>query len=309
MIGLVQVATQAIADRYAYIPSIGLSIVVAWGLSDLARRWPRGQTALAVAAAVAFLGFAAKARAQTSYWKDGVTLFSRDIQVVKGNTMGWRNLGVELSDRQRWAEALPMFRNVLAVYPRDAVSLYDMATAYERLDRLEIAVARYRESLEIDPRRAEAHYNLGTLLNRMGRTGESIAELEAAIRSRPGFPDAYNNLGNALSKADRDSEAIASYEQSIRMNPSYVEARNNLGTTYRKLGRADEALEQFSEALRINPRLRGGGVQHRHRVPGARRHRPGAQALHCGGAHPARPDRSIPPSMLEGVGPARPPGR
>jgi len=255
VIGLVQVATQAVADRYSYIPSVGLFIVVVWGLADLARRWPRGRIILGVAAGVALFALGAKAADQTRYWRDGVTLFSRDIQVVKENPMGYRNLGVELCDRGRYAEAIPMFREVLKTYPHDAVSLFDIASACEKTGDLQEALRSYRESLQSDPNRADAHYNLGGVLKRLGRPQEAVVEFEAAIRLKPEFAAAYNNLGNALSQLGRDSLAIVNYQESIRRNPSYAEAHNNLGSTYRKLGRGQAALEQFDTALRLDPNL------------------------------------------------------
>ena len=253
VIGLEQVATHAMADRYSYAPSIGLSIVVVWGLTRIALRWPRGRVVLAALVGLAFVATTARARIQAGYWKDGVTLFTQDVRVVKHNALGWRNLGVSLCDAGRYEEAIPNFKKVLEIYPKDAVSMFDIASALEKLNRLPEAVESYRASLREDPNRTDAHYNLGSVLGRMGQTDAAIEELRAAIRLQPNFAPAYNNLGNVLGKAGRDSLAIESYLGAIRANPAYPEAYNNLGTSYRKLGRLDEALEQFNAALRLRP--------------------------------------------------------
>ncbi len=253
VIGLVQVATQAIADRYTYIPSIGLSIAVVWTLADLARRRRAWRAPLLGLAGVAITAMAARATVQAGYWRDGVTLFTHDTQVVKDDVLADRNLGVSLTDLGRNAEAIPCFERVLQHYPHDAVSLFDVAVAYDRLGKAPEAERDYRASLAYDPGRAEARYNLATLLNRAGRVDEAIAEFDSTIRQDPGFADAYNNLGNALAKAGRDSEAVERYRDAIARNPGYAQAHNNLGTVYRKLGRAQQALDEYSEALRLDP--------------------------------------------------------
>jgi tetratricopeptide (TPR) repeat protein len=255
VIGLVQVATQAIADRYAYIPSIGLFIVIAWGVGDLTRGERSRQVVVACLAAVGLLACAVKAHTQTAWWKDGVTLFGHDVQVVPNNVLAYRNLGVALYDRQRYAEAIPMFENVLKKYPHDAVSLFDIAGSYEKLTQYPQAERYYLESLAYKPEYAEAHYNLGNVYNKLGRPDEAIAQFDTTIRLKPEMFEAYNNLGNALSAKGDVARAIEQYREALRRNPDYVEAYTNLGSALRKSGKNDEALEQYTAALRINPQF------------------------------------------------------
>lgn len=253
VIGLVQVATQSIADRYTYIPSIGLSILIVWGLGELAQRAPRLRPALIGLAAVALIAMAAKAHAQAGYWRDGITLFTRDTQVVHDNVLGERLLGVALSDAGRYAEAIPRFENVLRIHPQDALSWFDIAVNRDRMSDSTAAEAAYRTALALDPNRIEARYNLATMLSRLGHVNEAIAQFDSTVRQRPDYAEAFNNLGNALSKAGRDSEAVLRYRDAIRLNPGYAQAYNNLGTIDHRYGRDQEALEDYAQALRINP--------------------------------------------------------
>ena len=253
VIGIVQVATQAIADRYSYFPSIGLFMLVTWGLAELSRRWPRREAVVAVGATAVLLVYGAQAWGRTRDWRDGVTLFRRDVQIIPDNTLANRNLGVEYFRRGQYEDAIAALQNVLRIYPNDDVTLFDSAISCERLGKPEQAERLYREALASKPNFADAHYNLGSLLNRMGKPDQAVVEFQAAIRLKPDYAAAYNNLGNALSNLGRYPEAIANYTEAVRRDPSYAEAYNNLGTALRKLGRYREAQAQLGEALRRNP--------------------------------------------------------
>ena len=253
VIGIVQVATQAIADRYTYLPSIGLFLMLAWGAADVVRARPAWRAPLIALAAVTLCAYAAKAYVQTGYWKDGITLFSRDTRVVKDNVLGYRNLGVALSDSARYAEAIPAFERVLQRYPQDAVTQYDIGSALEKLGRWDEAAARYQASLAADPKQPDALYNYANVLNHLGRGAEAAAALEQSVRLRPDFALAHNNLGNTLSRLGRQDEAIAHYHEALRLDPGYTEAYNNLGTSLRQAGRLPEAIDAFEQALRMKP--------------------------------------------------------
>jgi len=253
VIGIVQVATQAIADRYTYLPSIGLFLVLAWGAADVVRARPAWRTPIIALAAGMLCAYAAKAYVQTGYWKDGITLFTRDTQIVEDNVLGYRNLGVALSDSARYAEAIPAFERVLVRYPHDAVTQYDIGSALEKLGRWDEARGRYEASLAADPKQPDALYNYANVLNHLGRGAEAAAALEHAVRLRPDFTLAHNNLGNTLSRLGRQDEAIAHYREALRLDPGYAEAYNNLGTTLRQAGRLPEAIDAFERALRLRP--------------------------------------------------------
>ena len=253
VIGLVQVATQAIADRYAYIPSIGLFVIMAFGVAELSRRWPSRAAVLACTAAIVLGVYGTKAWTQTRYWKDSVTLFSHDAAIIPDNVLASRNLGVAYFRLGNYDSAIAAIKNVLRVYPHDEISIFDLATAYDRVGSLAEADSCYRVAIELVPSHVEARYNRGSLLNRMNRYEDAAAEFREAVRIRPDYFEAYNNLGNALGHLGKDDEAVAAYQKALSLNPNYVEAHNNMGTTLRKLQRNDEAIQEYETALRLNP--------------------------------------------------------
>lgn len=219
VIGVVQVGSQAMADRYTYIPSIGLFIAVAWTAAAVAIDAPRWRPALIVAAVVTIGAYASVARVQASYWRDNLSLWQRAVDVTATNEVAETGLGVALVDRGRSDEALPHFEAALRVNP-----------AY-----------------------AFAHNDLGAELRRRRQTADAIAHLSEALRFRPDFPEAANNLGNALADAGRLDEAAARYAEALRLKPDYAEAHNGLGAVLARQDKWDAAIDQFTEAARLQP--------------------------------------------------------
>jgi len=174
VIGLVQVATQAMADRYTYLPSIGLWIAITWAIADVMRVRPAWRVPVAVGAVLAVCTFALLSRSRARYWKDDHTLFARDTLVVKDNALAFRGLGVALGGEGRYTEALPLFQRTLAYYPHDALTLYDIAGTLDKLGRLPEAAETYRASIRYAPEWAESRFRLADVLSRMGRDRKSV---------------------------------------------------------------------------------------------------------------------------------------
>ena len=292
VIGLVQVGAQARADRYMYVPMAGLTIMLAWGAADLARRWPAVTRPIAVAAIAACLAAAAVSAAQIQYWRNSETLFQHALDVTTDNYLAEHNLGSYLLGTGRLPEAMPHLEAALRIRPESAPARSDLASALAQTpgrlpeaiaqyqlavqflpdsailhhnlasalakfpERLPDAIAEYRAALRIDPDYAEAHNNLGLALGGIpGRLPEAIVEYQAALRIQPDYAEAHYNLGVALSKtAGRLPEAAAEFEAALRLKPDYAEAHNNLGVALSQLpGRSPEALAHFEAAVRIQP--------------------------------------------------------
>jgi tetratricopeptide (TPR) repeat protein len=219
VIGLVQVGEQAMADRYMYLPSIGLFIMVAWGVQELTRHWRHQAVTLAVVAVMVTLGCVALTRRQLSYWQNSETLFRHAIAVAEDNYEAHQYLGFVLKQQWRFDEAIPQFEEVLRLAP-DSVA---------------------------------AHTCLGDSLVLTGHMDEGVRELETAIRLDPTYADTHCFLANALSMQQRDDEAIRQYEEAISLNPNFPAAHNNLGKLFWKQGRLREACDQFREAVRLRP--------------------------------------------------------
>jgi tetratricopeptide (TPR) repeat protein len=263
VIGLVQVGAQARADRYMYIPMIGLTIMLAWGAADLLRRVPRAKPAIAALAIATCASCAALTWVQTGYWHDSRSLFQHAVEVTDGNYLAHHNLGVALAESPAdLNQAIAHFQAALKIKPDYARAHTDLGSALAKLpSRLPDAMAEFRAALAIDPDLAIPHNNLGNTLAQAGRWSEAISEYEAALHIDPDYADARHNLAEAqynrgleLAKADRSFEAIVYLEAALRLRPDYPEAHNNLGVVLSQTpGRIDEAIAHFQVALRIDP--------------------------------------------------------
>ena len=263
VIGLVQVGAQARADRYTYIPMIGLTIMLAWGAADLFGRVPRARPAIAALAAATCAGCAVLTWVQAEYWHDSRTLFQHAVDVTEGNYLAHHNLGVALAETPGdLNQAIAHYQAALQIKPDYARAHTDLGSALAKLPgRLPDAMAEFRAALAIDPDLAIPHNNLGNTLAQAGRWSEAISEYETALRIDPDYADARHNLAEAeynlglvLAKADRSFEAIAHLEAALRLRPDYPEAHNNLGVVLSQApGRINEAIAHFQAALRIDP--------------------------------------------------------
>lgn len=225
MIGIIQVGSQPIADRYTYVPLIGIFVAMAWGARDLAARVALSGRAPAVAAAVVLLALAALAWRQVHYWHDSVTLWTRAVE-VHGNYRARAHLGQALGLRGRWHEALPVLEDAVRLNPDFADSQHHLGFTYDELGDRDRAIDRYR----------------------------------AAVRLRPGYPEAHGNLGIALAEGGEVEAGVRHLREAVRLDPGSRVGASNLATALTHLGvtqaaRGDRAaaLESFREALRLQP--------------------------------------------------------
>ena len=254
VIGIIQVGLQAHADRYTYIPFIGIFIMISWGLETIADRLHNGGKLLVKIAAVAVvLAMAGKTAQQVGYWKSDFTLFSHAVTVTKRNYLAYNNLGFLFDRTGRMDDADTQYRKALEINPNYADAHNNLGVLLAKTGRTDEAIAQYRQALEINPNYADAHNNLGVLLAKTGRTDEAIAHYLQALEISPDFTEAHNNLGNALSQTGRTDEAIAQYQKALAIDPNYTEARNNLGNALLQTGHTDEAIVQYQKALSIDP--------------------------------------------------------
>ena len=256
VIGLVQVGSQPIADRYTYVPLIGLFIVVAWGVSDLAIRRPLGRVALPIAAGVVLLACAITARAQLQNWESSKALWEHALAVTTGNNVARNNLGNVLAKQGEFDDAIVQYSAALRIKPDYAFAHNNLGRVLANQGRISEAIEHYSAALRIEPDYADAHNNLGIVLAGQGKLDEAIAHYSRALRAKPDFADAHNNLGIALAKAGRADEAIHEFLEAVRIKPDYPEAHNNLGVVLVSKGRVGEAISQYSEALRLKPDYR-----------------------------------------------------
>ena len=260
VIGLVQVGQQARADRYMYVPMVGLAIMAAWGAAEMAeRRAVIARWATVMGAAVCF-AMAARTSQQTEYWRDSGTLFRHAIAMDHRNYVAWIFLGraleapAQANPAIRW-EAIASYRNGIQIKPDDAGMHSTLAAALCRANRREECMAEYREALRIDPAQPGPHADLGEELLKLDRPGEAMAEFEAALRLNPQFAAAHNDLGALLWKTpDRAAEGLGHLKRAVEINPDNAMARCNLGQALLDTPNGlEEAISHYSAALRIEP--------------------------------------------------------
>ena len=253
VIGLVQVGSQSMADRYMYLPLIGLSIMLCWSVSSRAMERRSLKATIGVAAAAVVAVCAALSRVQVGYWKDSETLFRHALDVTRDNWLARANLGNALTQSGRTPEAIAQYEQALRVNPNFAMAHVNYANALAGLGRVTEAIAQYEQALRIEPDSAEAHCDLGAALAQAGRLPEAIAQYEQALRVKPDFVMAHCDLGAALAQAGRLPEAMSHYEQALRIEPDSAMAHYNLGNALAQMGRVPEAIAQYEQALRIEP--------------------------------------------------------
>jgi len=252
--GLVQVGLwPAMADRWAYVPLIGLFIMIAWGVCDLVTRWSHKETGLAITSAMLLSILAATTLLQLRYWANSISLFEHTLDVTANNVIVHNNLGMSLAKQGKTTEAIRHYSEALRINPNHAKAHNNLGNALDEQGRTDAAIDHYFEALRINPRYAEPHYNLGSVLADNGKISEAIDHFSEALRINPDYIEAHNNLGFVLVNEGRITEAISHFSEALRIKPRFAEAHNNLGFIMANEGRITEAIKHFSEALRIDP--------------------------------------------------------
>ena len=270
VIGLIQVGAQARADRYTYLPMVGLSIMLAWGL----REGLKSKVAIS-AAVVGCVACAVLCEAQIQYWRNSETLFRHALDVTRGNYLAHHNLGVALAGEGRFSEAIEQYQAALRIEPNAANVETDFGNALAKSGRIPEAIVQFRAALGVLPDSPITHNDLANALAATpASVPEAISEYQTALRLKPDYEEARNNLAKAqsnaaeiqynlgvdLARSIRPEAAIAHFEEALRLKPDYVDAHNNLGVVLAGAGRVQEAISHFETALRIDPNSAGAHV-------------------------------------------------
>jgi tetratricopeptide (TPR) repeat protein len=253
VIGLVQVGDQSMADRYTYVPLIGLFIIVGWGLPDLLARWENRSKALAAAAGLVIAVSALVARAQVQHWKNSSALWERVLEVTPENPVTHVHVGLALAEQGQRSEAIAQFEEALRLRPGYAYAHNSLGALLVKQGRSNEAIAHLSEALRLSPGFPEAHYNMAATLAQQGHFNEAIAHYSEALRLSPANVEAHYNMGLLLVKQGQFDEAIAHYSEALRLKPEYAEAYEELGIALNDQGKVDEAIHKLLEAVRIKP--------------------------------------------------------
>jgi tetratricopeptide (TPR) repeat protein len=259
VIGLVQAGSQSIADRYMYVPSIGLFIVAAWGANQLLRwllRQESRQSRVAGAAAVVVLAACTWATGtQVAVWKDSETLFTHAGTVTINNVVAFNNLGACLSEKGRTNEAAACFQTALKIKPDYSDAHANLAHQLAREGKRDEAIAEFGAALRSQPGDADIENQLACQLALQGRMKEASARFESALRHKPDYLAALNNLGSTLNELGMPAEAETYLRQAISLKPDFADPHHNLGNALARQGKSSEAMTEYKEALRLRPQM------------------------------------------------------
>ncbi len=253
VIGLIQVGEQAMADRYTYIPMLGILIALVWGSYDLSLKFQISSAWLVSAGTLASIFFAAATYFQIGYWENSETLFEHTAKVTADNYVAYYHLGDFYTHHGRPSEAAQMYERAIAISPRSVQahdSLGNLLLGQGQIDR---AINEFEEALKCRPDYALAHGNLGVALYEKGQSDLAVAELHEALRLDPGYADAHFNLGTVLQDEGHFDQAVGEFKTAVKLRPFDIGARNSLGAALIRQGRFDEAVQELKEALQRQP--------------------------------------------------------
>ncbi len=253
VIGIVQVGMQAMADRYAYIPLIGIFIAIIWGAADLTKNWAQQRKVYIFSSAAILMACIAVTLHQIKFWHDGETLFKHTVAVTKGNFFAHYNLGNRLNVLGKTEEAIEHFKAAVEINPSYASAYNNLGISLEKLGRKEEAAKYYALALQSDSGGAVSHLNFGNTLLESGKTDQAIAEYLEALRLNPKLPEGHYNFGIVLLQQQKVSEAISHFQSALAERPSYLDASFALGTALAQAGKNSEAEQNFLTVIRTNP--------------------------------------------------------
>jgi tetratricopeptide (TPR) repeat protein len=250
-IGLVQVGIQSMADRYTYVPSVGVWIMLAWGANE----WIKTQRWILWTAAVVTLGACAVLTPrQVAFWRTSETLFLHAVEVTDNNYLAYNNLGFDLSNRGEMKQAMSYFQKSLEINSNYDEAHNNMGYALESLGRYQEATNEYIRALSLNPRLTEAHNNLGIALGDLGLSDAGIHEFQVALEENPRHASAHNNYGVALARRGNLDEAIAQFRLALASQENYLSAHSDLGNALAIKGDLEGAIREYEICLKIDPK-------------------------------------------------------
>jgi protein O-mannosyl-transferase len=274
VIGLMQAGAQSMADRYAYLPQIGLYLALVWGAmgrlqpsasgsgtdspsTAFRAGWRPAPRWTCAVAALLLAVLTAAAWQQTSYWRDSETLWRHALACTQNNLLAHDSLGLILAGQGDVDGAINHYQEALKINPKCQEAHFHLGVVLARHGEVDAAIGHFQTALEIEPDYAEVHNNLGVVLAGRGEVDAAIGHFQAALKSCPTTPEANLNLGALLARRGEVDAAIDHFQAALESKPDYAEAHDNLGCMDLRKGRFDEAIAQFQAALQAKPDIAG----------------------------------------------------
>ena len=266
VIGLVQVGEQGHADRYTYLPHVGLFLLVVWGIADVIQPYRSTWRVAAVAALGIILALATTAFIQTSYWRNSETLWTHALEVTSDNDFAHNNLGYLYADSGQGDKAVSHFEAAAKIRQAKTNKHYNVGSAFVEMNLADAlarkgesdeAMVHYQQAIALEPNYADAYYNRGSLLLAKGQIDDAIADWERTLQLQPNDADAHTCLGNALLRKGSLNEAIAHYQTALALAPDDPHSRNNFAwilatSSDDKLRDGAKAVEFAQQAVAIS---------------------------------------------------------
>ena len=256
VIGFVQVGGQIMADRYFYIPSIGLFIAIVFGVASIAQTRGIARSLSVATIAMVLLVFATLTNAQIHRWRDSITLFQHTLAVTPPNFPIEYNLAHVLGEEGRYDEAAAHFQKALEIKPDFFDALLNMGVTRAQQGQTGEAIEYFQRAIAVQPDSAKAHAELGVAMARQNRTDVAFEELSKALELAPSDADVHTNLGLVLARLGKIQDAIDELHQAVWLKPDSAEAHNNLGLVLFASGKLRESIPEFEAALRLKPELK-----------------------------------------------------
>jgi len=258
VIGIVQVGDQAMADRYTYIPLIGLFVMAAWGIPELMKKWqptrpPRKEALFALPASI-LACLLIVTWTQVGYWRNSIALYDHALKVTNPNDTIYDNRGDANYCLGNLREAISDYDRAIEINPKYAGSYINRGNAYGKLGDQRQAISDYDRAIEINPEHARAYSDRGAAYGALGNQRQAISDYNRAIEINPKYADAFNNRGAAYGELGNHRQAISDYNRAIEINPEYAEAYYNRGLAYGRLGDHRQAISDYDRAIEINPK-------------------------------------------------------
>jgi len=253
VIGLVQVGSHAMADRYTYIPLIGLFVILAWGFFDLALKWKKGRVIFSSFACLILCALAAASVFQLRHWENSLTLFKHALAATKGNYLAHSSIGAALLSKNKIDEAITHYLAAVKLRRDYALAYFGLGYSYYLKENYPQALFNYTQALKIDPDYFNVHYQLSHLLLKMNRLNEAIEHCRRAIALKPDFSASYTVLGNIYLHQRNYEQAIQEYRRSLKLLPEQAGVHHNLALALLHQNKIAEAAIHFEQALQLEP--------------------------------------------------------
>jgi tetratricopeptide (TPR) repeat protein len=253
VIGLVQSGAQAMANRYMYIPMLGLLIIIGWAVNDFITSRPRIRITAMVMGLIVLLSLLILTRIQVRHWQNTLTLFDYTLKVTEDNVLAENSYGCALFEEGRVDEAEKHLRDAVRMSPVFAEARNNLAKVCLKQGRINEAIEHFNELIKRNEGTAEIYYNLAAALGMQKKYDDAIKYFAKSLELNPNDPDTHKRMGITLLAAGKTKEAIVHFNESLRIKANQAEVYVNLGKANSQLGKYESAIQNWTRALELKP--------------------------------------------------------